>query len=114
VLRLALALLAGAAVASLGAVILGEYPFTGVAPLAAGVLLGVLVGEVLVALRRARGALVGAVAAVYTGAAMVWAGWISTGHDLGRMASVGWVAVALGAVAGAVAGMRPRPLSRRA
>ena len=39
-MRLVLAVIAGAAVAAFGGLILGEYPFTGATPYVAGVLFG--------------------------------------------------------------------------
>jgi len=104
--RLILSLVAGAAVAALGAAVLGEYTFDGPAVVGSGAVLGLLVAEAVVSVAR-RGSRVAVVGSgALTGAGMVWAGWISTGHRLGIVGWVGWVAVAVGAV---IAAFRARP-----
>ena len=96
------------AVAVIAAAVLGEYAFDGWAVIGSGVLVGLFVAEAMVAVTR-RGTVLTAVgAAVLAAASMLWAGWISTAHDLGSVPWKGWVAVAVAAVAGAIRG-RPRP-----
>ena len=93
------AVLAAAVVAVAAAVVLGEYELVGGRALAAGVVFGIVVGEVLATLlKRADPYLLGA-AALVAEAGLVWAVWISTGRDLGEASSTAWVAVALGAAA---------------
>lgn len=89
------------AVAALGAVILGEYELAGARPILAGVLFGVMVAEVLATLARtwAREAALWAAAALITEAGLVWATWISTGHELDRAAGTAWAGIVVGVVA---------------
>lgn len=115
-MRPILALLAGAAVAALGAAVLGEYSFGGPAVIGSGLLLGLFVAEAVLAVRGdGRNDVVGAVAgALLTALGLTWAAWISTGHRLGTLRWDGWLAVALGAVTAAFrlrpgAGWRSRP-----
>ena len=103
-MRPPLAVLAGAAVAVVAAAVLGEYAFDGWAVIGAGVLVGLFVAEAMLTVVRNGSRLTAVGAAVLAAAAMVWAGWISTGHRLGAVAWKGWVAVAVAAVAGAVRG----------
>ncbi|MEN3314431.1 MAG: hypothetical protein V7605_665 [Acidimicrobiaceae bacterium] len=98
---------AGAATAALGALILGEYPFTGLVVLGAGILFGLFVAEVLIWVARWRGPGAAAVGAVLAGGGLVWAAWISEGHHLGYLTVGGWLAVALGMVAAAFRGWSP-------
>jgi len=105
--RRALGGLAGALTAALGAVILGEYPFSGLVVLGAGILFGLFVAEAVVGVARWRGPGPAALAAVLAGAGLVWAAWISEGHQLGYLPVEGWVAVALGVVAAGIRGWRP-------
>lgn len=101
-------MLAGAVVAVIAAAVLGEYNFDGWAVIGSGALVGLFVAEAMLAVAR-RGTAVTAVGAAVLGAgAMVAAGWISTGHDLGTAPWKGWAAVALAAAAGAIRA-RPRP-----
>ena len=97
-MRLLLAVLAGAAVAALGGVILGEYPFTGLMPYASGVLFAVVVAEVVIAIARRRRPLTGAAAAVCTAGGLGWALWISSGRGVAPVPLGGWMALAIGVV----------------
>jgi hypothetical protein len=101
-----LALLAGLAVAVIAAVVLGEYNFDGWAVLGSGLLTGLFVGEAVVVVARGGSRRLAAACALLSAGAMVWAGWIATGHHLGLVAWKGWAAVALAALAG---GIRARP-----
>ena len=78
------AVLVALAFAALGAVILGEYELAGLRPVLAGVLFGITVAEVLATLARrwAGDPELWAAAALITEAGLVWATWISTGHEL--------------------------------
>lgn len=95
-------MIAGGLVAAAAALLLGEYPFDGLLVLGSGVLVGLLVAEAVVSVGRWRGPAPAAVCALLSAAGLVWAGWIAEGHDPGRIAPEGWVAVALGAAAAAV------------
>lgn len=97
------ALVAGALVAAAAALLLGEYPFDGLIVLGSGVLAGLLVAEAVVSVGDWRGPGPAAAAALLAAAGLAWAGWIAEGHDLGRVAPEGWLAVVLGAAA---AGLR--------
>jgi hypothetical protein len=95
-------LLAAAGVAALGALILGEYPYTGVLVVAAGVILGLFVAETFLAVARRRGLAAAGLCAALTAAGLIWGGWISYARDLGAVPGAGWSAVAIGAAAAAV------------
>lgn len=110
-LRAALGVLCGAAVGVLGALILGEYEFTGSLPFAAGPLLGLAVGEVVVGVGRRRTLAVALTAAAVGFGAITWAGWISSSDGLEPMKPLVWVAAVLAA---ASAGVRVAGLRRSA
>jgi hypothetical protein len=97
-----MAVVAGGLVAAAAALLLGEYPFDGLLVLGSGVLVGLLVAEAVVSVGTWRGPAPAAACALLSGAGLVWAGWIAEGHDLGRIAPEGWVAVVLGAAAAGV------------
>lgn len=107
-MRSVLGVVAGVAVAGVGALVLGEYAFRGLAVVGSGALLGLFVAEAALAVAVASGAgrlPAGALAAVLAGvtaAGLTWAAWISTGHRLGAVGASGWLAVTLGAVAAAL------------
>ena len=103
-----MAVLAGALVAAAAALLLGEYPFSGLLVLGSGVLVGLLVSEAVVAVAEWRGPAPAAAGAVLTASGLVWAAWIAEGHDFGRVAGEGWAAVALGAAAAALRAWWPR------
>jgi hypothetical protein len=104
--RTPLSLLAGAAVAVVGAAVLGEYGFDGLAVLGSGLLVGLFVAEAILAVAR-RGSWPGAGAgAALAAVSMAWAGWISSGHRLATVRWMGWAGVALAAAAAA---FRARP-----
>ncbi len=107
--RRVLALLAGAAVAVVAGVVLGEYAFDGLAIVGAGVVVGLFVSEAAVAVARGRATLVAAGCGVFTVGGMLIAAWTATGHRLSIVEWEGWLAVALGAVA---AFLRAAPLRR--
>lgn len=92
------ALVCGAVAALLGSVILGEYEFTGTLPFLAGPLFGLAIGELVVGVGRHRTTVVGAVSAMLCFAALVWSGWISSGHGLEPYPQLVWVAATLAAL----------------
>lgn len=100
-MRLALALLAGAAVAALAALILGEYEMTGWTPYLTGVAFGLVVGETVTGIGRRGGSAVAGACAVLAAGGMVWAAWISSGRDWSYVPGAAWVGVALAAGCGA-------------
>jgi hypothetical protein len=106
-LHLVLAAVAGAAVAAVGALLLGEYVFTGVPIFGGALLLGLFVGEAVVSVGGRRGTPSGAISAILAAAGLTWGAWISSGHVLGELPGQGWVVVVLGTIAAAVMGGWP-------
>lgn len=104
-MRLVLAVVAGAAVGALGAVILGEYPFDGWPIFLGAVLLGLFVAEVVSAVAGRPGAAVVAASMVLSAAALFWGAWISAGHDLRYLPDQGWIVIGVGAVASVLMGL---------
>jgi hypothetical protein len=96
--RLVLAVLTAAAVAAVGGVILGEYPFTGVMPYASGVLFALVVSEVVISIGRRRGPFVALAASLCTDGGLAWAVWISSGRGVAPVPFGGWMALVIGAV----------------
>lgn len=105
-MRPPLALLAGLAVAAVAAAVLGEYDFDGWAVMGSGLLVGLFVAEAVVSVARGGSRLRAGASAGMAAGAMLWAGWIASGHRLGTVGWKGWAAVALAAGAGAI---RARP-----
>lgn len=97
--RTVLAMVIGAVLAALAAVILGEYNFSGAVPWVAGVAVPAIVGEAtaLVAGEPIRPETWLVVAALSAGG-LAWGAWISEGGGLSPIPLGGWVAVALGAL----------------
>lgn len=106
-LRLALGLVGGAAVAALAAVTLGEYGFSGVAVVGSGLVVGLFVSEVTVSVSQVRSVALAVAGAVLTVAGLLGAAWTSTGHRLSSIPGEGWLALVVGAAAAAI---RARPL----
>ena len=98
--RALLGLVLGAATAGLGALILGEYEFTGMLPWIAGPLFGLAVGEVVVGVGRSHHVAVAAVVAVLSFAGIAWAGWIDSTQGVEPVKAAVWVSAALAAVVG--------------
>ena len=103
---MAVAVLASASVAAIGALILGEYDMAGFTPYIAGALFGLVVAEVTLSIARVGTPLLAGTSAVLSGLGMLWAAWISsgdgvapipTGAYLGMLLSLivaaGWVSV---------------------
>ena len=105
-MRLIVSLVAGAAVAALGAAVLGEYAFDGLAVVGSGVVLGLFVARAVVTVAKGGSRTGAAAAGVLTATGLLWAAWISTGHRLGTVGWEGWTAVVVGA---AVSAFRARP-----
>ena len=98
-LRAGLGVVCGVAAAALGALILGEYEFTGPLPFIAGPLFGLVIGEIVVGVGRVRSLLVAAAAAAAAFAGIAWAGWIDSSEGVEPVKGLVWVAAALAAVA---------------
>jgi hypothetical protein len=108
--RRTLALAAVAVAAGLTAVILGEYQLTLWTAMAAGVIVGVLLGEIVLGVARWRGWLPALWCGLLGAGALVWAGWIESGRGVAPMRSTAWLAAGLAAVVGVV---RLRPTASR-
>jgi hypothetical protein len=98
-LRAGIGIGCGVAAAALGALILGEYEFTGTLPFVAGPLFGLVIGEIVVGVGRARSLVIGAIASVAAFAGIVWAGWIDSSEGVEPVKALVWVAAPLAAVA---------------
>ena len=109
-IRLLLAVVAAAAVGALGALVLGEYSFTGITVMGSGVVLGLFIAEAALAIRRDKGRDLAGACAVIGWAAMTWAGWIALGHDLSFLETTGVVGIVL---TGLFAGGRCLPAPQR-
>ena len=109
-MRVTLSLVAGAVVAYVAALMLGEYAFEGTAVIGAGLVLGLFVSEAVTAVARRRSVLLAGAGAVFTVAGLLGAAWITTDQRLSTVDWQGWLAVAVGAAAAA---FRARPLRER-
>ena len=114
--RALLGLVLAAAAAALGALILGEYEFTGSLPWVAGPLFGLVVGEVAVGVGRSRHVGVAVVVAAFAFGGIAWAGWIDSTQGLEPVKRLVWVSAALAGATALVrtAGLRRRPEPGRA
>ena len=97
--RTVLGIVAGAAICALGALILGEYEFSGVTPIGAGVLFGLVISEIILEIGATRHPLIGLLSAAMVAGALAWAGYVSSGEGLRPFPTGAWVAMACGAVA---------------
>lgn len=109
-MRRILPVLAGAAVAALGALIAGEYEFDGAMPFVAGALLGLVVSETVGFAGQWRGRVPAVLAAVLAAAAVLWGGWIDSGQGLEPYPVLAWAGAA---IAAGIALVRMRPAARR-
>jgi hypothetical protein len=109
--RVLLGIVVGAASAWLGALILGEYEFTGMLPWIAGPLFGLMVGEVVVGIGRARHPVIGVLVAALSFAGIAWAGWIDSTQGVEPLKPLVWVSAGLAGVTGY---LRAAGLPRRA
>ena len=91
-------LLAGAAVAAFGALVLGESPVTERTALLAGPLFGLAVGEGVLAGAGTPARNLAVPAAVLAAGGLMWGVWISAGRDWSYVGWAAWGAVALGMV----------------
>lgn len=87
----------GAGAAALGALILGEYEFTGSLPFVAGPLFGLVVSEVIVGVGRTRSIFAALAAAALSFGGIAWAGWIDSSEGVEPVKGLVWVAAALAA-----------------
>lgn len=110
-MRPAVGFVVGAAAAAFGALILGEYQFTGFTPYAAGTLFGLVVAEVVATVGRRRGWVVGVGSGLLAAGGIVWAAWISAGRDWSYVPGSAWLGAALALVAAPVWVGRPTTTS---
>ncbi|MGI8982985.1 MAG: hypothetical protein ACR2HM_00370 [Acidimicrobiales bacterium] len=110
-MRRILPVVAGAAVAAFGALIVGEYEFQGLLPVLAGVVLGLLVTEAVALGGQWRGWVPAGVAAGLSAGGMLWGAWIDSGQGLEPFPPLAWLGAAV-AVAVAVVRARPVPVRR--
>ena len=96
---------------ALGALILGEYEFTGTLPWIAGPLFGLVIGEVVVGAGGSHHVAVAVVVALLSFAGIAWAGWIDSTQGVEPVKSLVWVSAGLAALFGF---LRTRGLPRRA
>jgi hypothetical protein len=109
--RRPLAALAGAAVAAAGALILGEYDFSGATPYLAGVLFGLVVAEAVLTVARRGTPPLAVAAGLEAAGGLAWAAWISSGRGLAPFPASGVAAAVIGAVV--AAGWVAMPSRRR-
>ena len=96
-LRAVVGILCAAGAATLGALVLGEYEFTGTLPYLAGPLFGLVVGEIVVGVGATRSLPSGVAAAAVAFGGVAWAGWIDSSEGLEPVKGLAWVAAALAA-----------------
>jgi hypothetical protein len=97
--RLGLAVVVAALASAFGGVVLGEYQFEGLMPYGAGLLFGLVVGELVVTIARSRSLVLACISGVLVAAGLGWAAWISSGEGLRPFPVQGWVAMVIGALA---------------
>lgn len=98
--------------------ILAEYELTGLTPVVAGLLFGVIVAEVVTVIGRRHDPVTAAACAAFASGGMVWGAWLSSGDDWSYVPGGVWVGVVLAAAAAfvwirnpgrRVPGSRPAP-----
>ncbi|MEA3055634.1 MAG: hypothetical protein QOD30_1066 [Actinomycetota bacterium] len=100
-MRPTLGVLAAVLGAALAALIVSEYEFVGFTPWAAGLAIGVLVGEVLATGGRLRGRAVMALAGVLSAASVLWGEWLESESGVESYAKVAFAAAVVAAVVAA-------------
>lgn len=88
----------GAALATFGGFVLGEYPFTGLTPYFAGVLFALVIAEVILSVSRQHNRITAAASAVCTVFGLSLAVWISIGEGIDPLPIGAWIAVLIGLV----------------
>jgi hypothetical protein len=106
------AVAAGAAAAGAGALIAGEYAFTGVVPYIVGILLGLAIAEIVVAIARRATPVLGSVCALLAAASVAYAIWDDAGYGIRPIAGTAWAGVAVAFVTSGLRGGWWVPASR--
>ena len=108
-MRRSLALVVGAVAAAFGALVFGEYQFTGASGVLYGALVGIFVAEAVVLVDRPARLTTAAACAVIAGAGVWWAAWISVGgrHTHAPIPGMGWLAIVVGGAVAAVTATSP-------
>ena len=91
----------GAGAAVLGALILGEYEFTGSLPFVAGPLFGLAIGEIVAGVGQLRSLPIAAVCGALAFGGIAWAGWIDSSEGVEPVKALVWVAASLAALTAA-------------
>ena len=97
--RALLGVLCAAGASALGALVLGEYEFTGTLPYLAGPLFGLVIGEVMVGVGKTRAVVYGVSAGALAFGGIAWAGWIDSTQGVEPVKGLVWVAAGLAAAA---------------
>src|SRR4051812_5788223 len=94
----------GVAAAGAGALIAGEYAFTGVVPYIAGILMGLAIAEIVVAIARRATLVLGSVCALLAAASVAYAIWDDAGYGIRPIAGTAWAGVAVAFVTSGLRG----------
>ena len=105
-MRPTLGVIAAALGAAFAALVISEYEFVGFTPWAAGLAVGVLVGEVVGNVGRWRGRAAMLVSAALAAGSIVWGQWLESDSGVEAYSTVAFAAAALAA---AVAAWNVRP-----
>jgi hypothetical protein len=101
-LRIGVSLVLASLLTALGALVLGEYEFTGAMPFVAGPLFGLVIGELVLTVARMRSWPLAAAAACLAALGLLGAGWIDADEGVEPISGLVWPAMALGAVAAVI------------
>ena len=107
-MRPTLAVLVAAVGVALAALIMAEYEFEGYTPWAAGLAVGVLVGEALLALGRWTGRVAMVVGAALAAGGVLWGEWLESDRGVEPYSALAFGAAALAAAVAAWT-VRPKP-----
>jgi len=110
-MRPILGVLAAALGAALAALIVSEYEFVGITPWAAGLAIGVLIGELLATGGHVRGRVAMVVAAALSIGSVLWGEWLESDSGVEPYSKVAFGAALL-AAAVAAWNVRPTKVSR--
>jgi hypothetical protein len=99
--RQVVAVVVAVAAGALGALILGEYDFSGPTPVVSGLLFGLVVAEVILTVARTGSRVLAIAASIISGLGVLWAGWISSGRGIEPIRSGAYVALVLAMIVAA-------------